>query len=1066
MDVGWVVATFLVNSSADTANDTSVGNGTSGTLRQAINFANQNPGTTVTFGTGIQSITLTGNLPLIYGNNTVIDGGAAGITLNGAGQFRGFFVSGLPTGEGSGEPAAISVEIIGIQLRNVLARGGNGSDGGGGGLGAGGGVFVNDNANVTLTRVSFDGASARGGNGSLTGKYFTGGGGGLGGEGGSGGTSTQGSGGGGLFYAGAGGTGAKGGGGGGSVGGGTGTTGGSGYTAIVGGAAGTTDGATGSPGRFGGGGGGGGGTGGSGAAGGFGGGGGGGGPGNSTPFYGGGGGGFGGGGGSSFFFGGAGGFGGGGGGGDEDGRARSSVGGFAAGTGSGGSGARGSSGGGGGAGLGGAVFVAKGGALTIGGGGSIGGSGGAAGGTGGGSGGSGSGYGSGIFFQGGTLGFAAGSYTVGGTIADQNGAGGSVVADGFGGTGGSTVVAKSGTGTLRLATVNTYSGGTLLNGGTLELGNKDSAGAGAITFGSGAQTLQLDGSGGLTASIQGFGFGDTIDFRTIAFLGVTTSYAGGRLTVTNGDGVTETVALNTPAPGSRFLLIADGAGGTNVSLRLAAPTYTIALNREAAAEGSVAGAGSSFTYTVTRSGDLMDAGAVKLSFGGTATGNGLPGADYTLAAGSGSIFDTLTGTLSFAAGVASASILAVSTPDIVDEPDETLIATLQAVTTGDGVLGATVSATATIQDDDAPPTITIGNASASEGNGGATIFTFTAQLSGASGNTVTADYTTQDGTALASSDYQSQNGRLTFLPGQTTAAVTVAVTGDTEFEADEYLTVLLSNVTNAALVAGGLATGTILNDDAAPGGTGGSGGPGGSGGSPTTFTPGPDSYSGTNVAEVLQALAGNDTVDGGGGNDLIDGQEDNDSLRGGQGNDSLFGGAGNDIAYGDVGDDLVLGGFGDDSLAGNQGSDTVAGNQGADLLFGGQESDRMFGGQDADSVFGNLGDDIIAGNLGNDLVNGGQGSDTLYGGQGDDTLLGGLGDDLLLGNLGADRYVFGVGSGADVIVGFSVASGDRLDLQGQTYTAAGAAGNTVLTLSGGGTVTLQGVLAVEGGFFV
>lgn len=81
----------------------------------------------------------------------------------------------------------------------------------------------------------------------------------------------------------------------------------------------------------------------------------------------------------------------------------------------------------------------------------------------------------------------------------------------------------------------------------------------------------------------------------------------------------------------------------------------------------------------------------------------------------------------------------------------------------------------------------------------------------------------------------------------------------------------------------------------------------------------------------------------------------------------------------------------------------------------------------------------------------GSGADTLYGNEGNDTLTGGE---------GADRYVFIAGDGADRVLGFSATDGDRLDLQGQTYTLGSASnGDVVLTLSGGGTITLAGITA-------
>ena len=72
-------------------------------------------------------------------------------------------------------------------------------------------------------------------------------------------------------------------------------------------------------------------------------------------------------------------------------------------------------------------------------------------------------------------------------------------------------VEKTGAGTLRLTGANTYSGGTVLRGGTLELGNAQAAGTGFITFATGATaTLQIDGNVMPVNTISGFAPGDTI----------------------------------------------------------------------------------------------------------------------------------------------------------------------------------------------------------------------------------------------------------------------------------------------------------------------------------------------------------------------------------------------------------------------------------------------------------------------------------------------------------------------------------------------------------------------------
>src|SRR5262249_23619733 len=95
------------------------------------------------------------------------------------------------------------------------------------------------------------------------------------------------------------------------------------------------------------------------------------------------------------------------------------------------------------------------------------------------------------------------------------------------------------------------------------------------------------------------------------------------------------------------------------------------------------------------------------------------------------------------------------------------------------------SGTVTIIDDE--PLISITDWSASEGNSGTQQFKFTVSLSAASSETVTVDFATADGSALASdSDYVAKNGTLTFKPGEALSQdIIVIVNGDTNAEDDE-----------------------------------------------------------------------------------------------------------------------------------------------------------------------------------------------------------------------------------------------------------------------------------------
>lgn len=111
-----------------------------------------------------------------------------------------------------------------------------------------------------------------------------------------------------------------------------------------------------------------------------------------------------------------------------------------------------------------------------------------------------------------------------------------------------------------------------------------------------------------------------------------------------------------------------------------------------------------------------------------------------------------------------------------------------------------------------PPALRIGDRTVTEGNLGIVAATFTVTLSAAYSQPVTVAYATGNGTATAGSDYQAQNGTLTFAPGETSKTVTVLVNGDRLGESNETFIVVLSNPTNA-IIADGTGQGAIVDDE-------------------------------------------------------------------------------------------------------------------------------------------------------------------------------------------------------------------------------------------------------------
>lgn len=79
---------------------------------------------------------------------------------------------------------------------------------------------------------------------------------------------------------------------------------------------------------------------------------------------------------------------------------------------------------------------------------------------------------------------------------------------------------------------------------------------------------------------------------------------------------------------------------------------------------------------------------------------------------------------------------------------------------------------------------------------------------------------------------------------------------------------------------------------------------------------------GSNQADQIYGLSGNDTLNGGNQNDTLYGGTGNDTLNGENGSDTLYGDEGSDILNGGTGNDTLIGGAGDDTLTGGNGADT------------------------------------------------------------------------------------------------------------------------------------------------
>jgi hypothetical protein len=111
-----------------------------------------------------------------------------------------------------------------------------------------------------------------------------------------------------------------------------------------------------------------------------------------------------------------------------------------------------------------------------------------------------------------------------------------------------------------------------------------------------------------------------------------------------------------------------------------------------------------------------------------------------------------------------------------------------------------------------PPTLSIADASVAEGNNGTAQTIFAVTLSRPTVQLVTAQFGTEDGTAVAAMDYVPASGNISFAPGETRQTLGVAVLGDEILESNETFTVTLSGAMNAIL-ARSAGTATIQDDE-------------------------------------------------------------------------------------------------------------------------------------------------------------------------------------------------------------------------------------------------------------
>lgn len=278
-----------------------------------------------------------------------------------------------------------------------------------------------------------------------------------------------------------------------------------------------------------------------------------------------------------------------------------------------------------------------------------------------------------------------------------------------------------------------------------------------------------------------------------ASLGSTVTFAQGSATATKAltpiddtaiEGL-EIVTVSLP-PGAGYVVGSSSAATIQIADN-DFPSIAVVTTDAVAGEANNSG-----EFSFVRTGPTTSALTVNIAVTGTAT--------------SGSDYNSLGSTVTFAQGSTTAAKIVLPINDTAIEGSETVTATVIA---GIGyVVGSPSSATVTIVDDDFPAiTVAATDATAGESSNPG-VFTFA--RTGPTTSALTVNIAVS-GTATSGSDYSTLGTTVTFAQGSATATKTVTPINDTVYEGSE--TVLVAVVAGAGYILGAPASAVVTIDD-------------------------------------------------------------------------------------------------------------------------------------------------------------------------------------------------------------------------------------------------------------
>ena len=308
----------------------------------------------------------------------------------------------------------------------------------------------------------------------------------------------------------------------------------------------------------------------------------------------------------------------------------------------------------------------------------------------------------------------------------------------------------------------------------------------------------------------------TVTYATVdatAKAGTDYTSTSGTLTWADGDAamklITVPITDRQLSGGSNSNFIVNLSESTGATLG-STPTSTITILHNDVPAGSL-----QFSSPVFQVSE--NAGTAFVSVTRTSGTSGTVTVGYTTSSGtavSGTAYASASGTLSWSSGDGSPKNISIPILDQNLGGGSQAFSISLSSATGGAALGAPNKATVTIQDDDLPGTLALTSSSDSSVESSAFV-PITVSRTGGSLGTVSVDYVTSNGSAIAGTDYTSTNGTLTWAAGDSSLkTVEVPLLDPGQTSGSRSFTLTLSNPDgNALLAAPTQAAITILDND-------------------------------------------------------------------------------------------------------------------------------------------------------------------------------------------------------------------------------------------------------------